>query len=783
MTTKRRLSPLTALQILEILNELPPVRGIGRSAVALAEEENRSRLEDVLKTIRLVDHPNAFPEFKREVLYSYYASQVEVGKAVGIVSAVSVIAPIQQLTLDSHRFVGVRSGVANSFQKIKNMITGSKMVKDPAMTIFFKRPNPRYNDTLHTVLHEGTETSIFDRRAEFERTTVDDIRVDSEILTREEAFAEGLIPLLNLFVVLRPDRRLSPDRQRLTAVLKITCNGYRMYTHGISMMDVAKSLEGGSPPDTITCIWRSQRDAILYVLVDESKDFTTKDKKGKTIGSSFSANEAVSVFLDMMIKRSLKEFHIKGIPGIIGIEPKRVDVTSGIDKIEKLPGSRFYIWSSHFRSRWLGVSMADLERLFVEAGYKILNRSFGRKLLLEIEGPDFKIEDLNKYESSKFYVGETVGANLSEMAWREDVDHFRTISNSPHEIAEMYGIDAARLYLILKFREILLSFSSYINVRHISLMFDMLTTMGMINSLSFSGINRRKTGALGLASNARATDVVLDAAKFGAKESVIGVSPSIYLGKVPANVGTGTVNIVEDPFIAEQEIIAEIKERFEEIEDEMKMYAETIFSGSTLENDLDTAAVASRREKQGSSVASGPAVQQPIQIISSQKVPPGSDLPNRDPTEPEILAAPAKTIIAALQQVAETGNLLLPAAPGAPRKTENTISPVHPPKIFTPDVVAVPPLPSVRPGTQPKLAKPLLKPEQIVKIPTYTPPAVSTTTLAPIPLGLQVKPVSKTPVEQYLSSFPTEEELRRGGGARGLVPAMDVDAIRRASQR
>jgi hypothetical protein len=267
---------------------------------------------------------------------------------------------------------------------------------------------------------------------------------------------------------------------------------------------------------------------------------------------------------------------------------------------------------------------------------------------------------------------------------------------------------------------------------------------------------------------------MLNAAKFGTKESVIGVSPSIYLGKVPPNVGTGTVNIIEEPFIPEEDVeTGEVRERTEQNE-QMIMLAEAILSGSTLEKDMEEASASAERgskvvisseERKASATATVSATTASAVELSSLRQP-----------DTEILATPAKSTIDALQQAAESGLLYIPSQ--GPRKTENSISPVHPPKIITPKVNTIPPLPSLptKPSVQPH-PRPTT-----VQQPVYVPPTptVPIPPLAPIATTTLVQPTT----ENYLSMFPTEEELRRGRATvRNVVPSMDTDAIRRQSQR
>lgn len=552
---------LSEEQINNILSEIPNPPGIGKRALSLARKHIVERVRAILETVKIYPLPDAFQEYKDEILKSLYESYVEPGTAVGVTAGVSIGAPVTQLSLNSFHFAGAQSGVALAFQKVRDSLTGSKMNRTPQMKIFFKEPF--IGSDLHDILHVGTFDSILAMRSEFEQTTLEDIALNTSILSKDEAINAGVSEMITLHSQLRPERFIDVStRYPLTYVVEINLNTYRMYTHRLTMSMVAQAIEGPAPPDALTCVWRSQLDGRIYILVDETKNYGQQ---------AMDQSMAILMMLQRDIIRKFSQFKINGITGILALEPQEIRVIRGIYRVKssvQTPGTH-YVYTNNRRTRWDGISLADIHRLINVAGFKI--RPIGPKnkeslyLTVDEYNGDFmkelekRINDaldkpsVERNDSEQkiaaaaiFYYGQTNGTNLEELIWRDDIDLFRTVSNHSHEILDLLGIDAARIFLILRFMQTLQDFSSYINTRHISLIFDLLCNLGIINSLSFVGINRRKIGPLAMASYERSLDVFVNSSVFGDKEAIVGVSPAIYVGQKSKRVGTGSISIEED---------------------------------------------------------------------------------------------------------------------------------------------------------------------------------------------------------------------------------------------
>jgi len=102
----------------------------------------------------------------------------------------------------------------------------------------------------------------------------------------------------------------------------------------------------------------------------------------------------------------------------------------------------------------------------------------------------------------------------------------------------------------------------YINMRHISLLVDVMTNLGRLTPISFYGAMRFGQEALSLATNQQSMKVFMGSAAFGKREKVDSVSASVMLGK-KAKIGTGFVDIISNTKITKNKSSTSDEEPFE----------------------------------------------------------------------------------------------------------------------------------------------------------------------------------------------------------------------------
>lgn len=140
---------------------------------------------------------------------------------------------------------------------------------------------------------------------------------------------------------------------------------------------------------------------------------------------------------------------------------------------------------------------------------------------------------------------ETDGVDLANVLAVEGVDATRTTSNHTIEILQVLGIEAARNSLITELRMILGTYDIYVNYRHLSTLVDVMTQRGILTSITRHGINRLDSGPLRKCSFEETTEILLEAAFFGERDTLTGITENIIFGQL-AQYGTGSIDLIVD---------------------------------------------------------------------------------------------------------------------------------------------------------------------------------------------------------------------------------------------
>ena len=139
----------------------------------------------------------------------------------------------------------------------------------------------------------------------------------------------------------------------------------------------------------------------------------------------------------------------------------------------------------------------------------------------------------SKTEDGEWYINAD-GSNLKELLAHPLVDDERTSSNNVWDIFTVFGIEAARQFLIEEFGML----TSGINLCHSILMVDWMTHKGSINSVSRFTKRKEEMGPIGKASFEEPVAIFLEAGVYGKVDKTSSVSASTICGKI-AKMGTG----------------------------------------------------------------------------------------------------------------------------------------------------------------------------------------------------------------------------------------------------
>jgi DNA-directed RNA polymerase subunit A" len=136
----------------------------------------------------------------------------------------------------------------------------------------------------------------------------------------------------------------------------------------------------------------------------------------------------------------------------------------------------------------------------------------------------------------------TEGSNLKEVLGMEGIDQVRTTTNNIHEIGEVLGIEAARQSIINEAQNTLSEQGHSVDVRHIMLVADIMTSEGVVKSIGRHGISGEKSSVLARAAFEETGKHLLHASIRGEVDDLTGIIENIIIGQ-PIPLGTGSIGV------------------------------------------------------------------------------------------------------------------------------------------------------------------------------------------------------------------------------------------------
>ncbi len=136
----------------------------------------------------------------------------------------------------------------------------------------------------------------------------------------------------------------------------------------------------------------------------------------------------------------------------------------------------------------------------------------------------------------------TEGSNLKEVLSMDGIDQVRTTTNNIHEIGQVLGIEAARRSIINEAQKTLSEQGLSVDVRHIMLVADIMTSEGVVKSIGRHGISGEKSSVLARAAFEETGKHLLRASIRGEFDDLTGIIENIIIGQ-PIPLGTGSIGV------------------------------------------------------------------------------------------------------------------------------------------------------------------------------------------------------------------------------------------------
>jgi DNA-directed RNA polymerase subunit A" len=162
---------------------------------------------------------------------------------------------------------------------------------------------------------------------------------------------------------------------------------------------------------------------------------------------------------------------------------------------------------------------------------------------LKVKGVDGINRIIIRKEPGEGYVIYSEGSNLDKVLEIDGVDQDRTSTNDIQAVGRVLGIEAARNMIIKEAHNTLSEQGLNVDLRHIMLVADIMTSDGEVKAIGRHGISGEKSSVLSRAAFEITVNHLLQAARKGESDNLMGVAENIIVGQ-PVNLGTGAVELV-----------------------------------------------------------------------------------------------------------------------------------------------------------------------------------------------------------------------------------------------
>jgi DNA-directed RNA polymerase subunit A" len=168
-------------------------------------------------------------------------------------------------------------------------------------------------------------------------------------------------------------------------------------------------------------------------------------------------------------------------------------------------------------------------------------RDMRLKGIPSIERANVQFDD----KTGEYYLS-TIGSNLSRVSEIESIDRSRTYTNNIIEVFNYLGIESARQAIINELEATLLSARLEVDVRHLLMVADVMTSEGEVRAIGRHGVSGTKHSILARAAFEVTVNHLLKAGIIGETDRLTGVAENIIVGQ-PISLGTGSVELFYIP--------------------------------------------------------------------------------------------------------------------------------------------------------------------------------------------------------------------------------------------
>ena len=419
-----------------------------------------------------------------KIIYMYKRATINPGEMVGLVSAQSIGEPTTQMTLNTFHYAGVssKSNVTRGVPRIEEILTLTKKLKNPSLTVYLKDEDQEDKDKACNMISKIEHTCLSDivktMEIYYDPNDKDtNVTYDEEIMKSFQEFRELLD---DCYSADDEEENDNDDENSMYNkwILYIVLDETEMLDLNVSAEDVFIAFKS-EYNDDISCYYTD--------FNDDNNDVVFRIRLKNTNKKKVPFNEEDQIYtVKMFQKKIMEDLIIRGVKNI-----GKVNIRTIKD---------YYVYD----------------------------------------------EDTARYDQKEICVLDTIGSNLTEiLAMDDDINVNKTFSNDINEMYNVLGIEAARKCLFNEIIDVMDFDGTYINHHHISLLSDRMCCNEKMVSIFRHGINKDNIGPIAKASFEETTEMFLQAARHGELDEMRGVSANVMCGQ-EGYYGTSSFNVVLD---------------------------------------------------------------------------------------------------------------------------------------------------------------------------------------------------------------------------------------------
>lgn len=525
---------------------------------------------------------NALTALKDSITEMYHRSLMSAGEPVGIRAAMAIAQPLMQMNFNTFHNVGAANegGGVKDIQELLNISSKVRKAKGKVKTttdyttIHFKdKFLTREEMTMETIsLVQKTIADLVENHEYLEDILPGDKKwydINEEIFQRKRPN----FPFLRLYINLNRMFEASITMENIKNVLEVEGNKVVVFYSPMSVGILDIYPDGSDLREMVEGYEKSGRG---LNQCQTSRSTKYKEKQELT------EKEDIRYLFLQIVYDCLSQIVVMGNRGVEGVavvtnflttfmtfekyeSPNHYKVVVDSEKI-KLGNFPF----DNFVKFMEEVSLKDKKKFGVVETSSKLDESFfiivkseddPKKYIMELlkaekikvsgeaeynlEHKILKLPEYSKLYRCAYYSHARVSGSkiCGSLMKHPSLDRMRVIPNNVIDIARLFGIEAARTYLVQFYLKIITGNGGSVKTcENIGLLADFQTLSGMLTSVNANGAAKRQSSALTNAAFQDPYGAFQKSAAFGKTEEVLGVSECIMTGK-KLNIGCGFVQV------------------------------------------------------------------------------------------------------------------------------------------------------------------------------------------------------------------------------------------------